>query len=413
MDIEMLDDGLMDRPAHLPAHLIVDFDMYDVPGGSDDAQAAYSVFQKTGPDIFWTPRNGGHWVATRGDDIERILRDFETFSSRRVFLPRDDSAPATLPLESDPPVHTDMRKPLSRGLFPKAVDAMEPVVRELVVSLIENFRSRGECEFMADFANIMPMNIFLDLVDLPRSERETLVPIVEQFIKSGSIKARQEAQATLIEYLAGIVQERRANPGEDLGSKVVHATVDGERIGDAEAVSYMTLLLFGGLDTIASMLGFIMRFLAQNPAHRRALAANIEDAAFVRGAMEEMFRRFGIVNAGRVVARDCVIKGVHLRANDTILPINLLVGLDDRRIEDPLTVDFSRGSANRHLAFGAGPHSCPGSTLARREIAIFLKEWLTRIPEFSIKTGGRASAVTGVTFSLKALDLVWPASGSG
>lgn len=413
MDIAALDNGLTDRPAHVPDHLIVDFDMYDVPGGSDDAQAAYSVFQRSSPDIFWTPRNGGHWVATRGDDIERILRDFETFSSRRVFLPRDDSAPATIPLESDPPVHTDMRKPLSRGLFPKAVDAMEPVVRELVVSLIESFQSRGECEFMAEFANIMPMNIFLDLVDLPRSERETLVPIVEQFIKSGSIEARQQAQATLIEYLLGIVQERRANPGEDLGSKVVNATVEGERIGDAEAVSYMTLLLFGGLDTIASMLGFIMRFLAQNPAHRRALVTNIEDASFVRSAMEEMFRRFGIVNAGRVVARDCVIGGVHLCANDTILPINLLVGLDDRRIEDPLTVDFSRGSGKQHLAFGAGPHSCPGSTLARREIAIFLREWLTRIPEFSVKPGGRSSAITGVTLSLKALDLVWSTSETG
>lgn len=408
MKEEAIEQGLVKAPAHIPAHLIVDFDMYNVPGGSEDAQAAYSEFQRSGPDIFWTPRNGGHWVATRADHIEAILRDSESFSSRRVFIPRDDSAPPTLPLEADAPVHTDMRKPLSRGLFPKAVDAMEPVVTELVVSLIESFRARGECEFMSEFGNVMPMYVFLDLVNLPRSESETLVPIVERFIKSGSIEERQQAQAALIEYISGVTLDRRANPGEDLGSKVVNATVAGERIGDFEAISYMTLLLLGGLDTIASMLGFITRFLAQSPEHRRQLVANIDDAAYVRSAMEEMFRRFGIVNAGRVVARDCEVAGVRFREDDTILPINMLAGLDERRIDNPLAIDFSRGSSTSHLAFGAGPHSCPGSTLARREIAIFLREWLKRIPDFSIKAGGRSEAITGVTCSLKALDLVWP-----
>jgi len=394
-------------PDHIPSRLVVDFDIYNVPGGAEDAQRAYAAFQQAGPDLFWTPRNGGHWVATRAADIELMLRDWQTFSSKRVFLPRDDTAPRTLPLESDAPMHTDMRKPLSRGLFPKAVDAMEPAVRELVISLIEGFRAKGSCEFMADFANIMPMNIFLDLVNLPRSERDKLVPIVERFIKGGSIEARQQSQATLMEYLAGIVVERREKPGTDLGSMVVNAIVAGERISEADAISYMTLLLFGGLDTIASMLGFIMRFLAQHPEHRRDLAANINDAQFVRSALEELFRRFGIVNAARVVARDFEFGGVFLREDDTVLPVNLLAGLDDRRIENPLGVEFRRGSASNHLAFGAGPHSCPGSTLARRELTIFLQEWLTRIPDFDIPHGGLSHGVTGVTCSLKALDLVW------
>ncbi|MEL0210013.1 MAG: cytochrome P450, partial [Novosphingobium sp.] len=224
------------------------------------------------------------------------------------------------------------------------------------------------------------------------------------------IEARQSAQATLMAYISGVVQARRAVPGSDLGSMVVNATVDGQRISEQDAISYMTLLLFGGLDTIASMLGFIMRFLAENPDHRRELVTNLGDQAFLKGAIEELFRRFGIVNAGRVVTRDCDFSGVMLRANDTVLPINMLVGLDDRRIDNPMTVDFARGSATNHLAFGAGPHSCPGSTLARREITIFLQEWLTRLPEFSIAAGGEAKSITGVTCSLAKLDLAWPRS---
>jgi cytochrome P450 len=396
------------RPAHVPTDRVVDFDLYTLPGGEDDAQRAYWRFQQDGPDLFWTPRNGGHWVATRADIVESMLRDPETYSSTRVFLPRDDNAPRTVPLEADPPVHTEMRKPLSRGLFPKAVDAMEPQIRKLAGALIAGFAERGQCEFVGEFANVFPMNIFLDLVALPRSERGTLLPIVEAFIKGGSIEVRNAAQMQLFAYIGEVVRERRLTPGDDLGSMVVNSTVGGERIGEMEAISYMTLLLLGGLDTIASMLSFITRFLAENPHHRRELVAKLDDDAFVKRAMEELFRRFGIVAAARVVTRDVEVAGALLQANDTVYPVNLLVGLDDRLHDDPLTVDFSREKAARHLTFGAGPHSCPGSQLARREIAIFLREWLRRIPEFRVKPGSRPRTIMGVTISLHSLELVWP-----
>tara|TARA_R110000772_G_scaffold103600_3_gene204685 strand:+ start:33112 stop:34344 length:1233 start_codon:yes stop_codon:yes gene_type:complete len=408
MSTERNSSALVARPGHVPEELVVEFDMYNVPGGDKDAQGAFAAVQRTSPNIFWTPYNGGHWVATRAADVEAMLRDPEAFSSQRVFIPRDDSAPRTLPLESDPPVHTQMRRPLTLGLMSKAIDAMEHNVRDLAVELIESFLARGECDFMAEFANVLPMEIFLDLVNLPRAERTRLVPIVENFIKGGTVEARQQAQLEIMAYISGVVEERRSAPGEDLGSKVVNATVDGERISDDVALSYMTLLLFGGLDTIASMLGFITRFLAESPGHRKQLVDNLENRDFVRAAMEEMFRRFGIVNSGRVITRDCEFSGVQFRSNDTILPINLLAGLDEQKVSDPLAVDFTRGSPSNHLAFGTGPHSCPGATLARREIYIFLQEWLGRIPEFSVRKGAPPVAVTGVTCSLQSLRLEWP-----
>ncbi|MCW1432329.1 cytochrome P450 [Novosphingobium sp. JCM 18896] len=400
--------ALAPRPDHVPLDRVIEFDLYALPGGEDDAQAAYWRFQQDCPEVFWTPFNGGHWVATRADIVEAMLRDPSTYSSNRVFLPRDDNAPRTVPLEADPPVHTEMRKPLSRGLFPKAVDAMEPSIRELATSLIDGFVDRGGCEFVGEFANVFPMNIFLDLIELPRTEREVLLPIVEAFIKGGSIEVRNEAQMKLFAYIGEVVRQRRVTPGDDLGSMIVNSTVAGERIGEMEAISYMTLLLLGGLDTIASMLSFITKFLAEHPEHRRALVANLEDDVYVKRAMEELFRRFGIVNAGRVLTRDVEVAGATLRANDTVFPVNLLVGLDDRLHDDPLKVDFGREKSARHLTFGAGPHSCPGSQLARREITIFLREWLRRIPDFAVKPGTRPKTIMGVTISLHSLDLVWP-----
>ena len=407
MQEEGVTASLADRPDHVPEALVVDFNMYSVPDGAADAQAAFHAVQSASPDIFWTPHNGGHWVATRAEDVEMMLRDPRRFSSKRVFLPRDDNAPRSLPLESDPPLHTELRKPLSRALFPKIVDDMEPRVRQLVDDLIDNLIDRGECDFVADFANIMPMNIFLDLVELPREERHYLIPLVERFIKGGTLDARQQAQQAIFLYVTDIVRARRAKPGNDLASIVVNATVGDEVISEMDAISYMTLILFGGLDTIASMLSYIMLFLATHAEHRAALTARLDDDRFVRDAMEELFRRFGIVQAARVVQEDFDYNGVSFRANDTILPINMLCGLDDRRVDDPLVVRFDRDKPARHLAFGAGPHSCPGATLARREISIFLREWLRRIPDFALAPGAAPVNILGVTCGLESLKLVW------
>lgn len=407
MNSENRQSGLADKPSHVPDALVVDFDMYDFAGGAAGPQAALREIQTTCPDIFWTPRNGGHWVATRADDIEAMLRDPVRFSSNRVFLPRDDTAPRSLPLEVDPPLHTELRKPLSRALFPKIVDAMEPRVEELARSLIADLVPKGGCEFVAAFANVMPINIFLDLVDLPREERHTLLPLVEAFIKGGTIAARQQAQLAVFAYITEVVRARRLEPGTDLASIVVNARIGDERISEPDAIAYMTLILFGGLDTIASMLSFITYFLAENPKHRALLITRLDDEAYVRGAMEELFRRFGIVQAARVIQEDFDYRDVLFRRDDAILPMNLLCGLDDRRVDDPLTVDFDRPKPARHLVFGAGPHNCPGATLARREITIFLREWLRHIPDFQVAPGFRPVHLMGVTCSIHALHLEW------
>lgn len=398
---------LAEKPSHVPEALVIDFDMYDFAGGTDGPQAALRAIQTASPDIFWTPRNGGHWVATRADDIEAMLRDPARFSSNRVFLPRDDAAPRSLPLEVDPPLHTELRKPLSRALFPKIVDAMEPRVQELAQSLVAGLLPKGGCEFVADFANVMPINIFLDLVGLQREERHVLLPLVEAFIKGGTIAARQQAQMAVFAYITDVVRARRLEPGTDLASIVVNAQIDKDRISEPDAIAYMTLILFGGLDTIASMLSFITYFLAENGAHRAQLIRHLDNDAYVRNAMEELFRRFGIVQAARVVQDDFDYRGVPFRKDDAVLPMNLLCGLDDRRIENPLTVDFERPKQTRHLVFGAGPHSCPGATLARREITIFLREWLRHIPEFRVVPGCRPVHLMGVTCSIQALHLEW------
>lgn len=397
------------RPEHVPEELVVDFDIYDIPGSDEDVQLAYRAFQQRCPDIFWTPANGGHWVATRAEDIEAMQRDHECFSHRRITIPPMPAEfPRQIPLEVDPPEHGQYRRPLMRALLPKVVDALDGKIRETAIALIEALAPRGGCEFIADFAKILPIVVFLDLVDLPRDDRHQLLPLAEDAVRGTTPEIRGRAHEALAAYLQQWIVARREVPGEDLLSILVNADIGGERISHAEATAFATLVLFGGLDTVASMLGFIARFLATHPAHRAELAARLGDARFMQGAIEELIRIHGLANTARVVARDMDYKDLRFRAGDVILPPNLLYGLDERRVDEPLKVDFERPFPVPHAVFGNGPHTCPGAVLARREIRIFLEEWLSRIPDFEVRPGTRPILATGMVNGVLELQLRWP-----
>lgn len=395
------------RPDHVPAELARDFDFYAVPGADKDVQAAFAAVKDAAPGVFWTPRNGGHWVVTDGEHILAIQRDYRRFSHREILLPpMPPGTPRQIPLEMDPPEHATYRRPLMQALTPAIVGALEDQVREVAVQAIERLVPLGQCEFVEDFAKVLPIHVFLALVELPLADKGRLLDLAEMAVRGRDAETRLTAHHEMGGYLLDWVRKRRDAPGDDLLSKLVTVEIDGARIAEHEAVSYATLVLFGGLDTVAGMLAFVARFLALSPSHRRELVARLDDTAFLKAAIEELIRRHGIANTARVVAEDCEIGGVAMRAGDRVLPANLFVGLDSTLNPDPLTVDFHREKPV-HAAFGNGPHACPGAILARREILVFLQEWLTRIPDFAIKPGTEPMLATGMVSGVLRLDLAW------
>lgn len=396
-----------ERPAHIPAELVRDFNLYDVPGSSEDVQAAYAAVQQSSPDIFWTPHNGGHWVATRGDDIIAMQRDYKHFSNKHIVLPpMPESTPRQIPLEVDPPEHAAYRRPLMQSLMPAIVSELDSTVRNVAIRAIEELLPQGECEFIEDFAKVLPIHVFMELVNLPIEDKSILLPLAEDSVRGSTAEIRLAAHQGMGTYLLDKVQARRENPGDDLLSKLVNVDLGNGRISENEAVDYATLVLFGGLDTVAGMIGFIARFLALNPGHREQLVERLDDEAFLKQAIEELIRRHGLANTARVITEDFDYKGIAFRAGDRILPANLWVGMDDRLNENPLVVDFNREKPV-HAAFGNGAHACPGALLARREIRIFLQEWLSRIPVLHIKPGTKPVLATGMVNGVLRLDLVW------
>ena len=393
------------KPQNVPDDRVVDFDFYNLISDDDDVHLAWKRLQD-GPDIVWTPHNGGHWIFTRFEDIKTVQIDSAHFSMRSITAPY--SATNMKPINLDPPENGPYRRLIMPHFLPKQVDRLEGVARQTAIDLIDGFIGKGECDFIPDFAKVLPVVVFLGLINLPVSDRDCIQPYADRATR-GTQEERAEAHRAMAVYLNEKLDERIDNPGDDLFGQIIKSEVNGAPITREDMMSVCLLLLFGGLDTVASMLGFVARFLAMHPDHCRQLSERINDSAFIRHAVKELIRRHGVANTCRVVTTDYQYKDVLLLEGDIVQAPNLFAGLDDRVVPDPLRVDFTRKFPIPHAAFGNGPHTCPGAVLARREIEVFIQEWLRRIPEFEM--AGPARMASGAVNGVESLPLRWPPYG--
>jgi len=394
-------------PENVPENLLVNVDIYALPGSGQDPQLAWKALDRAdGPGLIWTPHNGGHWIATKGELILECLSDGNRFSAREIAVPPGLSEIPFIPNQSDEPEHRYYRAIVMPFVRPDAVRGLAEQVRALAIELIERFQPRGQCEFVSEFSRHLPMRIFLSLVELPEDDREWLIDRAEQGVRGSTPESRQQAQSEMGGYLQTWIDKRRKNPGNDLLSAIIQGNV-GERPMTAEEVMGEAMdVMFGGLDTVASMMGFIMRFLATHPDHYRIL---VEDPSLIPNAVEELLRRHGVANIARRALTDVEHEGVTIREGEMVVLPTCLQGLDERLWDDPVSVNFYR-PPEKHGTFGKGVHTCPGAGLARSEIAIMLQEWTNRIPKFSLAPDNQPVTATGSVNGMLELKLVWPVS---
>ena len=393
-------------PDHVPAELVRDFDIFNFIEPTDDLYEAWHRIVNEDPPVFFTPHYGGFWVINRADLQDEAWPDFELFCSTEGIgiPPSPDNIPAFLPIEADPPYQKDLRRPLNMALSPKGVTALADRARALCRKLVEDVAPKGRCEFVGEFSLIMPMELFLHLVNLPSEDREPLLAIVAVALKEGDMEKRFAAQAEMNAYLDKWVRERVENPGDDLMSAVVNMEIDGRPLTHQERVGYMTTAMLGGLDTVGGLMAMSAWHLATHPEHRRTL---IDHPEMIPDAVEEILRRHSIATIGRTATRDVTFGGAPIRKGDRIMLATMVHGMDDRRWGNALEVKLDRKPRD-HRAFGVGTHRCPGANLARAELKIFIEEWLRVIPEFSIDPDREVLVTTGSVAGLTSLPLVWP-----
>ena len=391
-------------PDHVPAHLVVDFDIYGAEELRRDPYGTMVAMRRNGlPPIFYTPRNGGHWVVTGATEAQEMIRDIERFSNDPQFN-HIMRKPWSLPQQSDPPMHTAYRKIINPTFSPRSIAGMEADLRAMCGVMIDELVPKGRCEFVRDFAKRFPVKVFLHIAGAPEDQREWLLDLVERMTR-GVPADRDAAGRELSDYVFGLVEERRANPGDNLLGALVKGRVEDRPLTDDETRAMGMLLFLGGLDTVASTLCFIMLFLGRNPGHYKQL---VDNQGLIPAAVEELVRTHSVASFQRGVRADTEFLGIRFRKMDGIYFMTQLYGLDERLVDDPLKVDFTR-PISPHLGFGSGPHRCVGSHLARAEVKVFLEEWVKRVKAFRIDTEEEIETRSGHVWSPTALPLAWSA----
>ena len=392
-------------PDHVPADRVVDFNVFAPPGGEQDFFAAWKSLLG-GPGLVWTTENGGHWIGACGEVVRSLWGDAERFSNEALAVtPGLGEVMEFIPLQQDPPEHKPFRMAVMKGFANNHVVAMEPLVREQARLLIEGLMGKGGCDFMSQFAEILPIHIFLTLIGVPPEDRAKLRPLGQQLTRPDGSMTVVELRDAADAYLEPYIRERLANPGSDLFSRILSVPIEGRAWTFDEAQRMCRNLLFGGLDTVVAMMGNMIMHLARHPDDQEYLR---EDASRIPAAVDELMRRYPTVSVTRNCVETTEVDGVEVREGDLIYLPSVLHNLDPACFDDPEKVDFDRGlSPVRHTTMGVGPHRCVGAGLARLEAIVVLEEWLAHMPHFSLAEDVQPTFRGGNVGSLLQLELRW------
>lgn len=394
------------RPDNVPEARVMDFDIYrSFPPGVDFHQGWRELMDAAPYPLMWTPHNGGHWIVLTGALSDTVMSDSERFSNRTVLVPKETAGEAyrLIPLSLDPPEHRPFRNLLNDNLSPRALGGIDAEIRALTVSLIEGFRPNGRCDFIPEFAEQLPVRIFMQIVDLPVADLPKLKHLADQFTRPDGSLTYPEVAQLFREYLEPVIADRRGKDGTDMISRMVNGKVGGRDLTDVEAQNICMQVLVGGLDTVVNFMGFTLSFLAREHELRRAIAA---DPSLIDDALLEFFRRFPLVSSSREVRNDVEFEGVTLKAGDMVMAPTVVVALDETMNDDPLAFQLGR-PGRRHSTFGKGSHTCPGAHLARMEMKIILQEWFARIPEFRLADRSGLDYGNGIVGTVKPFILEW------
>jgi len=395
------------RPSHVPEDRIVDFDIYNPCTIDSDLHHAWKRMRESTPHaMVWTPHNEGHWIALSPQLILAVLSDSTRFSNRIVLVPKSTAGEAYsefIPLSLDPPRHAPFRMVLDEKLRGSAITSLEDGIRELTGSLIDAFVQNGQCNFVHQFAEQLPLRVFMQMVDLPLKSLPELKHLADQFTRPDGSVTPAEATAQFQKYLAPILAERKGSGQNDLLTHIADAKIGDRDITEAEAINLAGQAMVGGLDTVVNFMSFAMLTLAGMPELQSEIAAN---PARIPKLVNELIRRLPIISSGREVIGDVLVDGTILAKGEVVIAPTELYALEEGMNACPFEMDLDRPT-KKQVTFGAGPHICPGQFLAKQEIRILLEEWFARIPKFRLVPGQEIPHLGGITSGVAPFSLEW------
>lgn len=358
-------------------------------GEVSDLQGVAAIYdaQRAKCPVAWTdPGHGeGYWTVLAHKDVTEVVRDPQRFSSA---VPKYGDP--LIPIEIDPPLHTQYRALLSRLINPSKMKVFEDDIREYAGRLMDEALASPEPDLLSVTSTI-PLRVFCLLLGTPddvewRRIKEMTEDLHNRKIPTFSadpehIAARQAASVPRVEYCKKRIAHRRAEPGDDLVSDILAGQIDGRDVTDDEALRILSLLYLAGHRTTANSMAGIVVELARNPAIFQRLQ---EEPEKIPAAVEELLRVETVLHImPRYCTQDTTLGGQTIRAGEQVYPAFGAANLDSGAIKDAATIDIDR-KPNRHMAFGLGVHVCAGAPLARLQLRVFIEELLARVESMEL-----------------------------
>jgi cytochrome P450 len=361
----------------------IDFDHTD-PGFFQSPYRTFQDLHTTCP-VARSSKFGGFWVLSKYNDVVEAARDTATFSSADgISIPKVGSLIPLVPIEADPPLHTEFRRTLQHEFSRGRMEKLEPSIRKLTNELIDGFIGRGSGDLAAELATPLPSIVLAELLGLPREDWNTFRGHVSALVatsKVGDTQANMETSVAFAMHFMAVLEDRRNNPRDDMLTRIVQSTVSGRTVAPEEALGLTLVTVIAGHETTVGGIGSMLMHVGSNPPVRERLLA---DPALVPRAVEETIRMEApIQGAARTVTNDVCVHGQDFRSGERIWLLYAAGNRDGDTFPDPDTFDLDR-KPNRHLGFGEGVHRCVGAPLAQIEMRIVLEEVLKRMPRLRL-----------------------------
>ena len=374
---------------------LTDPDLY----ASGEAVSVFRYLREHEPVFFQRQRSGpGFWAVTTYAGVRSVSRDPQTFISSGGTSTMDLENPQSASLDyemmqgtlviTDPPRHTKLRALVNKAFTPNAVARLEPFVRTVVASIMDDCAAAGEGDFVTDVAARLPFVVICELLGIAPADRAGLFNAIRPMMSAdvtmaaGPEGGSMDAATTLVTFLQALIDRRVETAADDMVSDLVRAEVDGEHLTRAEMLALVILLFIAGTETTQNATGGGMLALFDHPAERERLMA---DRLLMPTAVEEILRYVSptLVSMVRTATRETELEGTVIKAGDKVTLWYGSANRDASVFPDPDRFDVSR-TPNDHLTFGFGAHFCLGAQLARLELKVIFEELFDRVPGIAL-----------------------------
>ena len=346
------------------------------------------------------PDGPGFYNVVKHADLVAMNRDVVTFSSQvGGTLLKDPTSDfdtrGILMLDSDAPMHTRYRRLVNKGFTPRMIGLLEQHLTHRAELIVDRVIEAGTCEFVTDLAAELPLQAIAEIMGVPQEERHLLFEWSNRMVGNedpeyndsagDNTDDAQSAAMELYAYSNALAASRKADPRDDIVTKLINAEIDGDRLSELEFDMFMLLLAVAGNETTRNATAHGMDALLTHPDQFAELVA---DRSLLPNAIDEILRWASpVMYFRRTTTTDTSIRGIDIPEGSKVLMWHVSANRDEDVFEDPFTFDIHRPNAAEHIAFGGGgAHYCLGANLARAELRIIFNEILDRMPDM-VATG--------------------------